>query len=1077
MKRLHKKLLTTISLLFISLYALADQQLTGIVTDENGEPLIGAYIYLDGKAITATDVEGNYRLKAVNPNSKIEVSYIGYVRETQKVGDRQTLNFILKENTSELDEVIVVGYGTIKKNDHTGAVGSVSNTKLNEKGAASVLENLQGSVPGVNITKSSGRAAGDFNIEIRGKNSISSNQSPLYVIDGVICSNMDFLNPQDIERIDILKDASSTAIYGSRATAGVVMITTKSGATVGGHGMQPTVSYDGYYGISRATNMPDFQNADQFYKYRFMKFLNLAGGNYMNGSPVMINDDINRCLLLDRESGIYRMKELLEKGQTYNWPDYILRDGSQQNHYIAVSGASDRFSYHLGLGYTDEKGIYENDEQNKFSIKGSFDAKLNKIISAGLSVNMARTNHDYASDNAIRYAFRENPFMQPYDENGEINYKPGSKEALHTDEYQFTGQISPLVYMNNEWSNRLSWIAMTNVYLQIQPIKDLTIKTTFSPTYSCQRFGFFQGTEAGETQNEARRISSSGFSWTWDNILTYDHTWAGIHHLNLMGLFSTAYSNGESENLYLNNVLDGTYWWNLGSSNQGYDYGRSGTGYSETSLMSYALRANYSFDERYLFTGTVRWDGSSKFAKGNRWEAFPSLAFAWRISQEHFMEGARDWLSSLKLRLSYGVTGNNNVGNYATQLALGNVVYYPFEGIYHQGQAPAGVVDRKLKWEKSHELNLGLDFGFFNERIRGNIEIYNKKSKDLLYSVRLPLEAGGQSLTTNIGSVRNRGIEIGLTTENIVTRNWHWTTTFTFAHNDNKVLEINGTGNYYSGGSTGNLIIGQPYRNVYGYEWNGIVSNRDMTVPDNEIARLKGFTPGSTVKECEYYYKCYGQIEGNPIIVDRNGDGRFTDEDKKIYNGEPDWTGSFTSNLNYTLPKNGGELDFSFSIYAKQNYTVFSNFYQEYLYMDDRGRSKINVDWYIPAGTLIDCDGVNDDGSYINPKYQETTHYGSYPFPNNGVANSGLGTENWMGSTNSYTDASFVKIKHITLGYSFSKNLLKHFGCSQLRLYCTVTNPFIFTKYKGYDPEWADAALQNDGPSTCTWQFGASIKF
>ncbi len=1071
MKILNKKLIISLAFSFSALLASAQQPVTGIVTDENGEPLIGAYVYVDGKAVTATDIDGRFSLPSVNPNSKIEVSYVGFEKKSIKADGQKQLNFVLKETANELNEVVVVGYGTIKKNDHTGAVGSISNAKLNEKGASSILENLQGSVPGVNITKSSGRAGSDFNIEIRGKNSISSSQSPLYVIDGVISSNMDFLNPQDIERIDILKDASSTAIYGSRATAGVVMITTKSGITVGGHATKPTISYDGYYGISKATHMPDFQTADEFYKYRFMKFLNIAGADYMNGSPVMINDDINRCLLLDRETGIYRMKELLENGQTYNWPDYVLRTGHQQNHYVAVSGSTDRVSYHLGLGYADEKGIYKNDEQNKFSLKGSFDARLSNIITSGLSVNLGRMNHDYASDNAVRYAFRENPFMQPYDENGKINYKPGSKEALHTDEYQFTGQISPLVYMNNEWSNRLSWMGMANVYLQVQPIKDLTIKTTFSPTFNYERYGFFQGTEAGETQNEARRTTNQGFSWTWDNIVTYDHTWRDRHHLNLMGLISAAYSNGENEKLYYNNVLDGTYWWNLGTSNQGYNYNNSGTGYSETSLMSYALRANYSFDERYLFTGTVRWDGSSKFAKGNRWEAFPSLALAWRITQESFMESTRDWLSNLKLRLSYGVTGNNNVGSYATQLALGNVGYYSFDGVYYQGQSPAGVVDRALKWEKSHEFNVGLDFGFLNERIRGNIEFYNKKSKDLLYNVKLPLEAGGKSLTTNIGSVRNKGIEIGLTTENIVTRDWHWTTTFTFAHNDNKVLEINGTGNYYSGNSTGNLIIGQPYRNVYGYEWVGIVSNRDMVVPDNEIARLKGFNPGSTVKESEYYYKCYGQIEGNPKILDRNGDGRFTDEDKKIYNGEPDFTGSFTSNLTF---KN---WDFSFSIYTKQHYTVFSNFYQEYLYMDDRGRSKLDVDWYIPAGTLIDCDGVNADGSYINPKYQADTHYGNYPFPNNGVANSGLGTENWMGSTNSYTDASFVKVKHITLGYSFSKNLLKHIGCSQLRLYCTVTNPFIFTKYKGYDPEWADASLNNDGPSTITWQFGANIKF
>ena len=358
-----------------------------------------------------------------------------------------------------------------------------------------------------------------------------------------------------------------------------------------------------------------------------------------------------------------------------------------------------------------------------------------------------------------------------------------------------------------------------------------------------------------------------------------------------------------------------------------------------------------------------------------------------------------------------------------------------------------------------------------NERIRGSVDIYNKKSKDLLYSVQLPLEAGGTSVTTNIGSVRNRGVEVSLTTTNIATKDWNWETTFTFAHNKNEVLEINGTGNYYSGSSLKNLFIGSSYSNVYDYEWTGIVTDRDMIVPNTEIARLKGFTPGSTVKEYEYYNKCYGLVEGNPIIDDKNGDGKFTDADKKIYKSDPDWTGSFTSNLSW---KN---FDFSFSIYAKQGYSVFSNFYQEYLNLSDRGRTKLSMDWYIPAGALISCEGQNPDGTFINPVYQETTHYGSYPFPNNGCSNGGTGSQYWLGHTNSIVDASYVKVKHITLGYSFPKKLLSKIGCTNLRLYCTVTNPFVFTSYKGYDPEWADASLANDGPSTITWQFGANIKF
>lgn len=1068
---IKKRFFATALLSAIAVVGMAQQKVTGNVKDNSGEPLIGVSVYVDGKPVATTDLDGNFTLPSVKPSQKVKFVYIGYDDATMTIGDKTMLNVVMESSDSQLDEVIVVGYGTMKKSDLTGSVSSVSTKKLNEQGATSVVANLQGSVPGVNITQSTGRTGGTFNIEIRGKNSINSDQSPLYVVDGVICSDIDFLNPQDIERVDILKDASSTAIYGSRATAGVVIVTTKSGSNVGKAAQKPTISYDGYYGVRKVSNMPDFLNANDFYKYRFMKFLNVTGADMNGGQPVWVNDDLDRCLLKDGVSGSYRMLELLQAGKTYDWKDFVLQDGQQQNHYIAISGSKEKTQYHVGFGYTKEEGIYKNDEQEKYTIKVSVDTEVNKWLSAGASVNLARMDQDYASDNAVQYAFRVNPFMQPYDEDGNVNYMPGDKNALGTDMYQFTSQISPLVYMEDQSSNRRSWTALGNVYLEAHPIKGLSLKTTLSPTFSYSRYGYYEGTDAGQSQNTAKRSTVQGYSYTWDNQITYDRTFAEDHHVNLMGLISYNHTDSESEDFVFNKVLDGTYWWNLGSTDQGYNYGDSGTDYSESNLMSYALRANYSYKGRYMLTGTIRWDGSSRFARGNRWGSFPSAAVAWRISEEPFMAKARKWMSNLKLRLSYGVTGNNSVGDYATYLNMTSPVYYPFGSVYSQGMTINGIVDKGLKWEKSHEFNLGIDFGFFNERIRGSVDIYNKKSRDLLYSVQLPLEAGGTSVTTNIGSVRNRGVEVALTTTNIATKDWNWETTFTFAHNKNEVLEINGTGNYYSGSSLGNLFIGSSYSNVYDYEWVGIVTDRDMVVPDNEIARLKGFTPGSTVKEYEYYYKCYGLVEGNPIIADKNGDGKFTDADKKIYKSDPDWTGSFTSNLSWK------SFDFSFSIYAKQGYSVFSNFYQEYLDLSDRGRTKLSMDWYIPAGTLISCDGQNPDGTFINPVYQETTHYGNYPFPNNGCSNGGTGTQYWLGHTNSIVDASYVKVKHITLGYTFPKKLLSKIGCTNLRLYCTVTNPFVFTSYKGYDPEWADASLANDGPSTVTWQFGANIKF
>ena len=492
-------------------------------------------------------------------------------------------------------------------------------------------------------------------------------------------------------------------------------------------------------------------------------------------------------------------------------------------------------------------------------------------------------------------------------------------------------------------------------------------------------------------------------------------------------------------------------------------------------MISYAFRLNYGYKSRYLLTATVRRDGSSKFTKDNRWGTFPSVALAWRASEEAFLQKV-NWLSNLKLRLSYGVTGNNDgIGNYATQQSVSGPVFYPFGPDYSNGFYPSSIVNKDLKWETSTEYNAGIDFGFLGGRINGSVDVYQKTSKDLLYSVALPLESGGGTMVTNIGSVRNTGVEVALTTVNVETKDWHWETTFTFAANKNKVREINGTGDQVLSSSitTGSLFIGSSVNNTYAYEWGGIVTDRDMTVPNNAAATNAGLTPGSTMKEYDYYYKVYGLTEGQPYVIDQNGDGNIDQDDRVVKSMDPKWTGSFTSNLTW---KN---WDFSFSLYAKVGYKVYSSFLtSDILGLNDRGRQKLAMDWYIPAGTLLDCDGVNEDGTYINPKYQETTHYGDYPFPNNGGSNSGVGRQaDYWNIAKGISSASFLKVKNITLGYTFDKNFLNKFGCKHLRLYATVTNPFVFTSYKGFDPEWAGAGVKQDGPSTINYQVGASIKF
>ena len=1076
-------------MLVLSLFigTVSAQTVTGNVVDETGEAVIGATVMEKGtKNATVTDFDGNFTIK-MDGGKVLTISYIGMQSQDVNVAGKTNVNVVLKEDATTLQDVVVVGYGTMKKQDLTGSVSSVNTEQLNAKGAPSVLGNLQGSNPGVNITQTSGRG-GSYNIEIRGRSSINSDTTPLYVVDGVMCDDIDWLNPQDIERIDILKDASSTAIYGSRATAGVVMVTTKGGTTVK-HDQKPTISYDGYYGWSKTARMPEFMTGQEFYDFRFMKFLTYGGNmatatTNMASHPVyqLAGSTMEQCLLRETTgSGAYRMKEMLASGNTYDWPGMVTQNGSQQNHYLAVSGGSESIAYHIGVGYNGEKGIYKGDKSDRINFKGSIDAKINKVISAGFSFNGARIEQDYANDAAIQSAYRMNPYMTPYNAEGKANAKPGNYQALNTASYQFSDQANPLLVMQSTSKQRETWRVLGNFYVKFDIIKGLDFKTTFSPSYTNYRQGYFEGykDEDGNfydtslSTNAANITNSRSFSWTWDNILNYNTTIANDHSIGAMLLFSQQASNSEKTYWAATEVMENTDWWNMGTGT--YNADDSYTSYSENSMTSYALRLNYSYKSRYLLTATVRRDGSSKFTKDNRWGTFPSVAAAWRISEEDFMQKI-NWLSNLKLRLSYGVTGNNDgIGNYATQQTVSSPIYYPFGSTYSTGYSASSIVNKDLKWETSTEYNAGVDFGFFGGRINGSIDVYQKTSKDLLYEVALPLESGGGTMVTNIGSVRNTGIEIALTTINVENKDWHWETTFTFAANKNKVREINGTGDKVlsSGITTGSLFIGSSVNNTYAYEWGGIVSDRDMIVPDNQAAKNAGLKPGTTMKEYDYFYQAYGLTEGQPWIIDQNGDGTLNEEDRVIKSMDPDWTGSFTSNLTW---KN---WDFSFSLYAKVGYKVYSSFLtSNILDLSDRGRQKLAMDWYIPAGTLIDCDGVNEDGTYINPKYQETTHYGEYPFPNNGGSSGGVGRQSaeWN-IAKGISNASFMKVKNITLGYTFDKSILNKFGCKHLRLYATVTNPFVFTSYKGFDPEWANAGVKQDGPSTINYQVGASIKF
>lgn len=538
--------------LLMNTLGLLSQNITirGTVRDPNNEPVIGATIILRENVSkgTVSDYDGNFTLSDVPSNATLQISYVGMSTQSIQVHGRTVIDIILESDARSLDEIVVVGYGVVRKSDLTGAVGSVRSEDITAKGSTSVMEALQGSIPGVNITQSSSRAGDEMSIQIRGKSSLQGG-SPLYVIDGVVFDNMDFLNPMDIEKIDVLKDASSTAIYGSRATNGVLMITTKKGETQEG---KATVSYDGYYGFKNIANMPDFMDGDQFMKYRFSRYLS-SKMNLATGGTTWTMSEANLANVWGANSAVIK-RLYLEKDYT-DWPDLITREGHQQNHFVNVSGNAKNISYRFGMGYQDEKGVlYDNYE--RWNIKGAVEHKINERILAGFSTNMATSLHSNGSRNSVNNGFAMTPLMKAFywegEKNGQPILQPGKDPVLYPNGGGPTSTFNPIVDRENSKDDTRSNDVTANLYFQYSPVKEVILKTSFAPAYKKMNRGVFYGAESESRRNQAtnyaENIQDEFFSYTWDTQANYLNNW-GDHSINLLGLFSVYDMKMEGSNI------------------------------------------------------------------------------------------------------------------------------------------------------------------------------------------------------------------------------------------------------------------------------------------------------------------------------------------------------------------------------------------------------------------------------------------------------------------------------------------------------------------------------------------------
>ncbi|MCD8042172.1 MAG: TonB-dependent receptor [Tannerellaceae bacterium] len=940
-------------------------QVTGVVEDEYGDPLIGASIIIEGdQSGTITDMDGRFEIH-VSGVKTITVSYLGYSSQQFRITRSTVLNIKLKEDTQMLGDVVVFGYGTMEKKDLTGSIQSIDNTELVRSMATDVTEALNGRVSGVLVTKDSNRPGANMNIQIRGINSFNYSNEPLYVIDGVPTqSGMKHLNSNDIESIDILKDASSCAIYGSRGANGVVIITTKGANKKPGF----SVDYNGYVGVKTPTRIPDMigskGNGLEYVDYRIALWKKKYGESSLNRSDFLTDDE----------------KRRIKYGEYYDWLREVSGESMVTSHSISSSGSSDKISYSFGLGYLKDDGLVGKESFDRLTANIGMEYRFSDQFKMGMSsyVSFNKTNH--GSNDALINAYFIPPTVSPYDKDGSYLFycQPSSSK------------INPFIQMENHIRETEARYTNFAGFVEYLPIKDLSIKSQIAIQYDNDVYGEWVGTytqaKSGVNEPEAFRKEGVNMNYVWDNILTYNKTFNNIHKLNAVGLFSIQRDTHKNSQMRGTGLPYESLWHAIQTADQLTDVESS---YWESSMVSFMGRINYTLMDKYLFTVTGRYDGSSRLASGNQWGFMPSFAIGWRMSEEGFLKDV-DWLTNLKPRVSWGKSGNNNIEYDITysKLALNR---YTFGS---SGQNGFGLENTKgnsnLKWEMTSEWNFGLDLGFINNRINTTVDVYSRLTEDLIFKRSVASLNGYTSILENIGSTTNKGVEVGVNTVNIQTKNFTWKTSGTFSLNRNKIKELYGNG---EDDLANRWFIGQPINVIYDYEHLGIWQEEER-----ELAAK------------------YGQVPGHIKVADRNDDDMIDERDYTILGTpSPDWTLGMTNTFTY---KN---WDLSVYVYTRAGGLYTDDFTYIFTAWDNEHWNKLNVNYWTPENR--------------SNEYPE------------------VGAQSYHTQVLSKVSGTFLKIQNITLGYTLPDSLMKKWKLKNARVYATVQNPFTFTSYKGPDPE------------------------
>lgn len=966
-----------------------NKNVSGTVLDNSGQPVIGASIVVVGqsKLGTVTDIDGKFSIAIPTTSKKIEVSYIGMVSQVIEAKAGTPMKIIMKDNLKDLDEVVVIGYGVVKKRDLTGSMTSIKSEDIVATPTTNALESLQGKVAGLDMTKSSGQTGSGLSFSIRGNRSLNASNTPLIIVDGIPYGTDIDINPNIIESMEILKDASSTAIYGSRGANGVILITTKKGAQG-----KTKVTYNGYYSTNSVAAYPERMNLQEWANFKREAYK--ADGQWASEA--------------DDAKIFGSAYDAVKSNQDVDWVDLLMKDGSQTSHSISISNGSEKTSFNLAFEYMKEQGLVKLDNLSRYNTTLGISHKVTRDFKLNFNMVYTFQNQNIRRD-PLNRAIYESPYGDVYNEDGSINPLPFNDGQT----------ISPIaeeaagVYKNNRRTSHL----VGNIGANWNIIKNLTLTSTFGLDRKDIRNGHFadQYTHDGAGDySVADATNETEMNWSWENTLNYNFK-IDKHDFSVMAGNALYQNEAETYTGSGHDIISPSMlFYNLGALQNSL---KISSNYIKTTMASIFGRINYKFNEKYLLTLTFREDGSSVLASKHKWGFFPSAAFAWRMKEEKFLKDV-EWLYNLKLRLSYGISGNSAVSAYQTQGGLGKTMYSFINngvegGAY--GYYPALTPNTALGWEKTATTNFGIDFGFLNNRISGSIDLYYQNTYDLLMQKKVPTSTGYSISWDNIGKTENKGVEIVLNTANIVNKDFKWNTDLTFTLNREKIKELaDGSDRDISNG----WFVGHPIKTHYGLKKLGIWQLNET----EEAAK-------------------YGEKPGRIKIYDKNKDFKIdNDNDRVILGSEvPDFVMGMNNTFRYK------DFDLRVFMYWRQGQTLHAE-----------------------AAGYGSFRNQGDPGLKFN-YWTEDNPTNDFPRPEKSFSSSDPRLES-LG----YVDGSYLKIKEITLGYSLPKTWISKINASKVRVYCSLKNFFTFSHFDNYDPERGGSLSY---PMTKQAVFGLNVEF